>query len=390
MGIAFLGAVIASGGRDALGAGMCPEFTGGTTAGFLDAPEINELSGLAASRRHPGVWWVHNDSGDSARIFAIDAEGRLLGIYRLAGLTMLDYEDIAVGPGPEGGPDWIYVGDIGDNGRNRSSIAVHRVAEPEVDPEQESVSVDLPGAELLPMVYPGGDRFDAETLLADPVNGDLYVVTKDGGGSSGVFRYAAPPEPGVTRVLEKVADLRFGAGGIPSADVRVTGGDIRADGAEILLRTYADAFLWPRSAGEDPATALSRPPCAVSLRIDAGWPQGEAIGFEAVGGEYRTASEGVGPPLVFYERFPHPSPIIRTMETGGGGTVVIGFEETGWGVSSYRLESLVGNSPGDGAWIEDPSAAILQTNPGWFEATTASPGAQRVFYRIAADPEPSP
>ena len=36
-------------------------------SGRLQAPQLKELSGLAASRQHAGVLWAHNDSGDSAR-----------------------------------------------------------------------------------------------------------------------------------------------------------------------------------------------------------------------------------------------------------------------------------------------------------------------------------
>ena len=45
----------------------------------IDSEQLLEGSGLAASRRPPGVFWTHNDPGDSARLFAIDRQGRVLG-----------------------------------------------------------------------------------------------------------------------------------------------------------------------------------------------------------------------------------------------------------------------------------------------------------------------
>ncbi|MCS4143067.1 hypothetical protein GGQ15_003470, partial [Salinibacter ruber] len=33
---------------------------------------IDETSGIVRSRWQENVWWVHNDSGDAPRIFAID------------------------------------------------------------------------------------------------------------------------------------------------------------------------------------------------------------------------------------------------------------------------------------------------------------------------------
>ena len=44
-------------------------------ARVISAP-INEMSGMVKSRKAPDRYWVHNDSGDTARIFAITSEGR--------------------------------------------------------------------------------------------------------------------------------------------------------------------------------------------------------------------------------------------------------------------------------------------------------------------------
>src|SRR5262245_57051971 len=46
--------------------------------GRLDAREISESSGIVESRRYPGVYWTHNDSGNGAEIFAITREGKLI------------------------------------------------------------------------------------------------------------------------------------------------------------------------------------------------------------------------------------------------------------------------------------------------------------------------
>src|SRR5438477_556362 len=47
---------------------------------ICDLPDerIDESSGLAASRKYPGCLWTHNDSGDSARLFLLDAQGKTL------------------------------------------------------------------------------------------------------------------------------------------------------------------------------------------------------------------------------------------------------------------------------------------------------------------------
>src|SRR5690606_1795107 len=45
-------------------------------------PELEEASGLAASRRHAGVLWMHNDSGGEPEVFAVDSTGAVLGRVR--------------------------------------------------------------------------------------------------------------------------------------------------------------------------------------------------------------------------------------------------------------------------------------------------------------------
>ena len=42
----------------------------------VDHAPIAEMSGIARSATYEDTWWVHNDSGDTARLFAIDGEGR--------------------------------------------------------------------------------------------------------------------------------------------------------------------------------------------------------------------------------------------------------------------------------------------------------------------------
>ena len=44
----------------------------------IDFDQITESSGLVKSRKYPSVYWTHNDSGDSARIFAITEIGKII------------------------------------------------------------------------------------------------------------------------------------------------------------------------------------------------------------------------------------------------------------------------------------------------------------------------
>src|SRR3954468_6307892 len=78
--------------------------------GRLDHPAIREASGIVASRRHPGVFWVHNDSQNPAALFAVRRDGSLVGEFTL-GVPNVDWEDIAADD-----QGHLYLADTGNNG----------------------------------------------------------------------------------------------------------------------------------------------------------------------------------------------------------------------------------------------------------------------------------
>ena len=141
-------------------------FGAGVQTGTLQDPAITEASGIAASRTNPGIYWVHNDSGDSARVFATDLSGAAIGRFRLQGAQARDWEDIDVGPGPEPGRSYLYLGDIGGN-KGRSNLSIYRAVEPGILPGASGVRGSVP-AERIDVMYPDGLAWDAEALLVDP------------------------------------------------------------------------------------------------------------------------------------------------------------------------------------------------------------------------------
>jgi hypothetical protein len=273
---------------------MCPVFEPGPF-GTVSAKALNEASGLAASRMNRGVLWSHNDSGGTAELFAMTETGAPLGTYVLVDAKLDDWEDIAIGPGPKSGKWYLYVGDIGANNTKREHIVVYRAEEPRVRPDQKDKRRDIEGIAELRLRYPDHRSRDAETLLVDPVTADLYLVTKSLLSNPELYVARAPLNEQKTTVLERVMELKLGdlTGGL------VTGGDIAADGSAVLIRTYIDAYYWPRAAGQSIAEALGHAPCGVPLH---GEPQGEAIAFSADGRSYFTVSEGRHPRLYSFVR----------------------------------------------------------------------------------------
>ena len=107
-------------------------FENAVSVGDVPAVPLDAVAGLVASQLNDGLFWAHN-SGNTNAIYALDSAANVLGTYTLQGIAAIDYEDIAVGPGPAEGTSYLFVGDIGDDtGTRTEGIVVYRVSEPEV------------------------------------------------------------------------------------------------------------------------------------------------------------------------------------------------------------------------------------------------------------------
>jgi glucose/arabinose dehydrogenase len=236
---------------------------------------VPEASGLVASRSTPGRLWVHNDSG-KPEIFALDADGKVIGTVAVAGATLVDWE--AMASAPCGSGSCLYLADIGDNEGNRRNITIYRV------PEPTTVSGTARVDAVITATYPDGAH-DAETLLASP-DGRLYIVTKGDNSDIALYRFPADPKPGATVRLERVGSLSKGK---PADNARITDGAISADGTWAVLRT-GGALLFYRAA--DFLNGTFRQSKGVDLS-GIGEPQGEAVAFGA-GNTVYIAGEGGG------------------------------------------------------------------------------------------------
>ena len=238
--------------------------------------ELREGSGLAASRRTPGRFWSHNDSGEPV-LFALDRDGRVTGRLSISGAAVEDWEAVAVGPCPSG--SCIYVADIGDNDAERKRITIYRI------PEPAAASGSATVADVFHATYPDGAH-DAESLLVNQ-EGRLLIVTKGDTGPVSLYRFPSELRSGTTLRLERVGAARDRRP--PAANDRITDGAVSPDGRWIVLRTTASLTFYRaadllagnwREAGRVALTAL-------------GEPQGEGVTFASNDSLY-LMSEGGG------------------------------------------------------------------------------------------------
>jgi hypothetical protein len=261
------------------GSGSCPFCEKPVTTGAVTDPDLDEVSGIAASAVHDDVFYVHNDAGDESRFFAINGAGERLAAFVVNDARNDDWEDIAVAPCPAG--SCIFVGDIGDNTSERTSYAIFRLAEPAaLMPAQQIVA-----AEELVFTYEDGPH-NAEVLLVHPETGVVTIVTKVTSGPAGIYELTLTDSP---RVAVRRGELEPFHG-----DHEFTGGAVHPDATGVLLRTETDLFYSPLEPGQTVAAAIAADSCRVRVAEET---QGEAVTFLRSGTGFVTLGESVSSPV---------------------------------------------------------------------------------------------
>lgn len=226
-------------------------------------PEIKETSGLARSTYKRKVLFLHNDSGDKARFFAVSRKCNTRAVFTVNGVKALDWEDMA--PGPD---HTLWFGDIGDNGEKRASITVVRVKEPR---EIRDRSVKSTSYEL---AYPDGAH-NAEAMMIRPKSGRLYVITKNLVAGA-IYRAPAVLDPNNVNVMTRIADAPGG----------LSGADFARKGGRFVLRGYKSVFIYSKMRTE---------PTRVPVPTDHKF--GEAVTWSRSGRAIILGGEGVGTAL---------------------------------------------------------------------------------------------
>src|SRR5215467_313782 len=103
---------------------LCTQWTQAVRAGDLQV-QLQEASGMAASRQFPGRLYHINDSGDVGQFYITRMNGSDLRAVRVAGFDPKDTEAMSLGPCPQDThSSCLYLGDIGDNDSRRNSIEI--------------------------------------------------------------------------------------------------------------------------------------------------------------------------------------------------------------------------------------------------------------------------
>jgi hypothetical protein len=261
----------------------------------LDA-QLDEISGMAASRRDDDVLWMVDDGGAPPRVFAVSRRGGRLATLQVAGVENTDWEDLAAFHYQ--GRDWLLIADTGDNGGLRRTLQLHVIAEP----ARVADAIVRPAWSIV-FRWPDGPR-DCEAVAVDPVRGEILLVSKKRQPPE-LFSLPLRPVGSGTQVARPLGLVA----GVPQGDAeevganpelarirsQVTAADIAPDRHALALLTYRDVLVYRRHGDEDWAAALRRRPSVHALPL---LPQAEALAWSGNGrGLYATGEFSPAPLL---------------------------------------------------------------------------------------------
>jgi len=263
-------------------------------AGLLLDERLGEVSGLAASRRHQDLLWVHNDGGGGPFLYALGSRGGLRGVLEVEGVVNTDWEDMAAFT--LDGSHYLLVADTGDNGGLRHTLQLHVVEEPAA----VDASARVAAAWSIAFRWPDGPR-DCEAVAVDAANGRVLLISKKRQPPE-VFSLPLRPAGEGVQVATRLGTLA----GVPQASEQdrqanpararlrgqVTAADLSPDGRRLAVLTYDEVLVYDRGPDEAWEQAFARAPRLQPLPL---LPQAEALGWSVDGtrlhatGEFRPA-----------------------------------------------------------------------------------------------------
>ena len=256
----------------------------GKIVGKIENKTIKEASGLVESIENPSGLWTHNDGGDGPFLYFIsNLDAKILKKISLVGIKNEDWEDLAIGPSIlEDTSTYIYLGDIGDNKKNKTIKKIHFFREPKIkDFDNELIEIN----DIKTISFYSEKKIENfETLMIDPNSKELFLIAKNKKKKQNIYKIDTENiEIDEIQKAKKYLTLNLN-----NLKGEVTGGEISRNGQKCLIKTYKNVFLWERKKDEKWKNIWSQAPKILKYIPES---QGEAICWSNDENAYFTLSE---------------------------------------------------------------------------------------------------
>jgi hypothetical protein len=265
-------------------------------AGVFTDPDLDEVSGMAASRAQPGLYWAEDDSGNGEKLMLIKGDGSRIATVKVTSATNVDWEDLD--SFDLDGKHYLLVADTGDNGGIRKLLTLYVIEEPAHPRDGDSVTP----AWRIDFHWPDGAR-DCEATAVDAKKGEVLLISKK----------RVPPELFVLPLRRTANELTAHFLGTlpgivePSEDdlrrnpvygryrAQISGADLSPNGRVLAVLNYRAVYFFVRRPGESWPSVLKQAPGSLVFP----WlPQAEAIAFSLDGSQLTIGGEQRPSPLL--------------------------------------------------------------------------------------------
>lgn len=263
------------------------------SVGEMTNGKMQEVSGVAQSKRQDHLLWMINDSGDDAVLYAVNTAGKLLSAVNIQNAENVDWEDMA--SFVFDGRPYLLIADTGANTGRREQFTLYVIEEPLLGAETAAVAWSV--------VFSFSDSSkDCEAVAVDPKEEKILLLSKQ---DVPAVLYELPLKPvGLEpQVAARIGEVTTVLQPTPQEiktkldehHAQLTAMDISADGSAVAVLTYRRLYFYEHSAGGSWLQALQSRPLIIEypqLR------QAEAVCFSADSRTLFVTSEKTPAPIL--------------------------------------------------------------------------------------------
>lgn len=208
-----------------------------------DEFQPESTSGIVGGIVNTDLLFLCEGRKTSELISVFNKEAVFQAYIKLIDAPCQNWQDMAIGPGPEEGKSYIYIADIGDTDNNRESYEIIRFVEPDLSNISQHQTIEISDFDVISFSLP--QSVDCESLMLDPQSKDLVVIAKM---QAFVYRIPFPQST--------IGNNKAYYQGLHRLRREIKAADIAHDRSKIIMKDVGEVFMWDLNENEDPVEVI--------------------------------------------------------------------------------------------------------------------------------------